>query len=44
VRFTRKNWVGKYYAVVIRAGRKPKITSQCLAPGKVKAAVACRSK
>jgi hypothetical protein len=42
VRFTRKGWVGKSYSFKIRAGHKPKVTTVCLAPGRVKP-VACSS-
>ncbi|HEX3688764.1 MAG TPA: Ig-like domain repeat protein [Solirubrobacteraceae bacterium] len=41
VRFTRKNWIGRYYTIRIRPGRKPKMTLSCLAPNKVRTAVAC---
>jgi hypothetical protein len=44
VRFTRKDWVGKYYSITIRPGRKPKIIETCLAPGGVKPGAGCRSK
>jgi hypothetical protein len=44
VRFTRKHWVGKYYSITIRPGRKPKIIETCLAPGGVKPGAGCRSK
>jgi hypothetical protein len=43
VRFTRKNWIGRTYTIRIRPGRKPKMTTACLAPGKAHIAVACPS-
>lgn len=41
VQFTRKNWIGKYYTITTRPGRKPKMTLACLAPNKVRTTVAC---
>lgn len=43
VRFTRKNWIGRTYTIRIRPGRKPKMTTACLAAGNAHIAVACPS-
>jgi hypothetical protein len=41
VRFTHKNWIGRYYTISIRPGRKPKMTTACLAPNNIHTTVAC---
>ena len=41
VRLTHRGWLGKYYRFVIRAGRKPKILTACLAVGVTKPDIGC---
>ena len=44
VRFMRTHWIGKYYSITIRPGRKPKTVQTCLPPGGGTPGVGCRSK
>ncbi len=41
VSITRRNWIGKYYSVIIRASRGPRIKISCLTPGYSKPGVGC---
>ena len=41
VRLTHPGWLGKYYAFVVRHGRKPKIETACLAVGRAKPGAGC---
>jgi adhesin/invasin len=41
VKIVRANWIGKYYAFVIRSGQAPSIRIACLAPGASRPGVGC---
>ena len=41
VRLTHSGWLGKYYAFVVRRGRKPTIDTACLAVGQTKPGAGC---
>jgi Bacterial Ig-like domain (group 3) len=41
VRLTHPGWLGKYYAFVVRPGRKPKIDTACLAVGQTRPDAGC---
>jgi hypothetical protein len=41
VRLTHPGWLGKYYAFVVRHGRKPKIDTACLAVAQTRPDVGC---
>ncbi len=41
VKILRPNWIGKYYAFVIRPRQGPRIRIQCLAPGRARPGVGC---
>jgi hypothetical protein len=41
VRLTHRGWLGKYYQFVIRAARKPKIVTACLAAGATTPNIGC---
>ncbi|MGH2894598.1 MAG: Ig-like domain-containing protein, partial [Solirubrobacteraceae bacterium] len=44
VRLMRRHWVGKYYLLIIRPGRRPFTRTSCLAPGAVKPGVGCTTR
>jgi Bacterial Ig-like domain (group 3) len=41
VRLTHRGWLGKYYSFVVRHGRRPAITTACLAVGESKPGAGC---
>jgi hypothetical protein len=43
IEIVRTNWIGKYYAFVVRSGRAPTAQVSCLAPGSAKPGVRCQA-
>jgi hypothetical protein len=43
VEIVRANWIGKYYAFVVRSGQAPSAQVSCLAPGSTKPGVGCQA-